>query len=357
MIEGMEKILADSEQPGLNELRALLDELLDGPGSTGHWLDQTSLKPRSERVYRLRFAINGQLRSVVVKRLRPEIARRNELVAQRWLPAIGLSGRATPVLGSAAAQTGGWVWHVYEDLGQCELNSCQPDRERVRAAVELLAQMHTRFAGQALLGEVRLHGGDVGIHFHEAAVRDALRALMAWKPPGDCWALRARLLRHLHRLNDQLPQRAQALAIFGGPETLLHGDLWTINVFVIPMASGLHARLIDWDHASVGPYSYDLSTFLLRFPVEHRRWVLELYRQAVAPAGWRLPAVQVLNSLFETHEYARIVNRLIWPAIAQIMDHAQWGAEALMEVAQWFEVLAPVLPRVGGRCSSQLVPA
>ena len=128
-------------------------------------------------------------------------------------------------------------------------------RERVRAAVELLAQMHTRFAGHALLGEVRLHGGDVGIHFHEATVRDALRALMAWKPQGNGWALRARLLRHLNRLNDQLSQRAQALAAFGGPETLLPGDLWTINVFVIPTAGGLRAQLIDWDHAAVGPYS------------------------------------------------------------------------------------------------------
>jgi hypothetical protein len=357
MIKGLDQVLADSQQPGLDELRALLKELLDGPGCTGHWLDQTKLKPCSERVYRLRFAINDQLRSVVVKRLRPETARRNELVAQRWLPAIGLSGRSASVVGSAAARTGGWAWHVYEDLGQCELNSCQPDRERVRAAVELLAQVHTRFAGQPLMGEVRLHGGDLGLHFHEATVHDALRALIAWKPPGDCWALRARLLRYLHRLNDQLPQRAQAMTTFGGPETLLHGDLWANNVFVIPTATGLHARLIDWDHAAVGPYSYDLSTFLLRFPAEHRRWVLEMYRQAVAPAGWRLPSLQALNSLFETHEYVRIVNRLIWPAIAQVADHAPWGVEALNEVGQWFEAVTPVLPRPEAHPSAQLVPA
>ncbi len=344
MIKGMDKILADTEQPGLNELRAVLDELLDGPGCTGHWLDQTSLKPRSERVYRLRFAINGQLRSVVVKRLRPEIARRNELVAQRWLPAIGLSGRGSPVLGSAAARTGGWVWHVYEDLGQCELNSSQPDRERVRAAVELIAQIHTRFAGQALLGEVRLHGGDLGIHFYESNVRDAIYALEAWRPDAPQKGLRDRLLERLYNLRDHLPRRAHAMVTWGGPETLLHGDLWAINVFVIPTAGGLRARLIDWDHAAVGPPTYDLSTFLLRFPSEHREWVLELYRQAVAPAGWRLPAVQVLNSLFETHEYARFANRIIWPAIALAQDRAEWGIEALAEIEQWFEEFGPVLP-------------
>jgi len=106
----------------------------------------------------------------------------------------------------------------------------------------------------------------------------------------------------------------------------------------------LRARLIDWDHAAVGPPTYDLSTFLLRFPSEHREWVLELYRQAVAAAGWRLPAMQVLNSLFETHEYARFANRIIWPAIALAQDRAEWGIEALAEIEQWFEEFGAVLP-------------
>jgi aminoglycoside phosphotransferase (APT) family kinase protein len=131
---------------------------------------------------------------------------------------------------------------------------------------------------------------------------------------------------------------------WGGPETLLHGDLWAINVFVIPTADGLRARLIDWDHAAVGPPTYDLSTFLLRFPSEHRSWVLELYRQAVAEAGWRLPDERDLNSLFETHEYARFANRIIWPAIALVQDRAEWGYDSLAEIEEWFEQLGPVLP-------------
>jgi len=114
-------------------------------------------------------------------------------------------------------------------------------------------------------------------------------------------------------------------------------------VFVIPSANGLRARLIDWDHAAVGPASYDLSTFLLRFPSQHRLWVLDLYRQAVADAGWRLPGERELNLLFETHEYARIANRIIWPAIALVMDGAEWGAEALAEIDGWFEQFEPVL--------------
>jgi thiamine kinase-like enzyme len=302
------------------------------------------LQPKGSRVFRLRFDVNGQSRNVVIKRLKPEIARRNELVAKRWLPAIGLNDRGAPLLGSVADRSGVCVWHVYDDLGQHELDPREPDREKVRAAVELIARMHTGFAGHALLGEVRLHGGDFGIHFYESNVLDAIYALEAWQPDVQQSGLRDRLLARLYKLRDALPQRAQAMAEFGGPETLLHGDLWAINIFVIPAANGPHARLIDWDHAAVGPASYDLSTFLMRFPAPHRPWILELYRQAVAEAGWRLPGARELNLLFETHEYARFANRIIWPAIALVTDGAAWGVDALAEIDEWFREFEPVLP-------------
>jgi fructosamine-3-kinase len=37
--------------------------------------------------------------------------------------------------------------------------------------------------------------------------------------------------------------RAQALAESGGPETLLHGDLWTVNTFVMTTPRGLKRGL------------------------------------------------------------------------------------------------------------------
>ena len=344
MIEGLDKILEGSGQPGLVELRELLQELLGGRDGAGRVIGQDALQQRAQRVFRLRFGVNGQTRSVVVKRLKPAIARRDELVANRWLPAIGLSETGPPLLGSVAERSGACVWHVYEDLGQWELDPRQPDHERVRAVVELIARLHTRFAGHALLGEVRLHGGDVGIRFYESNVRDAIYGLQGWQPATPHRALRDSLLGRLYKLREELPRRAQAEADCGGPETLLHGDLWTINVFVIPTAGGLRARLIDWDHAAVGPASYDLSTFLLRFPAEHRRWVLDLYRKAVAGAGRHLPGERELNRLFETHEYARFANRIIWPAIALVMDRAAWGVEALAEIDGWFGQFEPVLP-------------
>src|SRR5206468_6599093 len=119
-------------------------------------IEQQMLQPKGSRVFRLRLDSNGQSRSVVIKRLKPEIARRNELVAKRWLPAIGLEDRGAPLLGSVADRSGVCVWHVYDDLGQHELDPREANRERVGAAVELIARIHTRFAGNALLGEVRL---------------------------------------------------------------------------------------------------------------------------------------------------------------------------------------------------------
>ncbi len=56
----------------------------------------------NSRVYRLRCTMNGTIRSFVGKRLDPDIARRNELVARRWLPAVGLGDSGPPLLSVAA---------------------------------------------------------------------------------------------------------------------------------------------------------------------------------------------------------------------------------------------------------------
>jgi hypothetical protein len=61
--------------------------------------------------------------------------------------------------------------------------------------------------------------------------------------------------------------------------------------------------------------------------------------------GWQLPGLAELNFLFETAEYARFANRVIWPAIALLMDKADWAFEVLSEIDQWFEQFEPVLPR------------
>lgn len=344
MIEGLDRVLESRGQPGLTQLRGFLQELLGGPNAEGHFMEEHTLQPRDLRVFRLRFLIKGQARQVVVKRLRPEIGLRSELVAERWLPAVGMTDNGPGLLGSVAEPSGTCVWHVYDDFGQCQLDTSRLDRDSVSAAIKLIARLHIQFARHPLLGEIRLHGCDLGIHFYDTNVRDAIYALEACQPSPHQTAIRNSLLHRLSKLRQELPERARALETWGGPETMLHGDLWHINIFVIPTPKGLHTRLIDWDHASVGPASYDLSTFLMRLPSQQRSWVLDVYREETSRAGWCLPAAPVLNLMFETAEYARLANRIIWPAIALAQDQAPWAWESLAEVDQWFEDLAPVLP-------------
>ncbi len=180
MIEGLENLLEGSSQPGLTELRTALQELSGGPEVRGRLIEQHPLKPR---VYRLRLEIDDHIRSLVIKRHDPDIAWRNRLVAERWMPAIGLGQSGPALLGAAAERSGCCVWHLYEDLGDWALDNHHPDPERVKVAVELVAQIHGRFAGHALLGECRLWGGDLGIHFYAANVRDAIHGLEALRSP------------------------------------------------------------------------------------------------------------------------------------------------------------------------------
>jgi hypothetical protein len=345
VIEGLAQALEGSGQPGLTELRELLQELFGGADATGRLIDQQRLKAR---IYRLRIAAGDRVHPLVVKRLDPGHAQRNRLAAARWLPAIGLDGCAPRLLGSAAERTGDSVWHVYEDLGDWRLDPKHPDPERVGAAIELIAQLHMRSAEHPLLPECRRCGGDLGMYFYASNVRDAICGLEALRPSAielspEQITLRDRLLERLYRLRGEQPRRARLMAELGGPDVLLHGDLWTTNTFVRPTGEGLQARLIDWDHVGVGPVSYDLSTFLYRFAAHDRPWILERYREGVARAGWRLPFAADLNVLFDTAECARYASRAVWPTVALLQDRAGWGFAELAEIEQWFAALKPAL--------------
>src|SRR5205085_4015456 len=114
VIDGLDEVLAGSGQRGLLELRAVLQELFSRSGSTGRVIRQQRLK---RSVYRLQVEAESGLRSLVLKRLDPSVAQRNQLVATRWLPALGLSDNGPALLGVAAERSGRCVWHLYEDMG------------------------------------------------------------------------------------------------------------------------------------------------------------------------------------------------------------------------------------------------
>jgi Ser/Thr protein kinase RdoA (MazF antagonist) len=186
-----------------------------------------------------------------------------------------------------------------------------------------------------------LVGEEHGIAFYDSSVRDAIAAVSAVvnhprKSASDHRASE-RLLERLQRLADERDARARVLAELGGPETLLHGDLWLKNATVAPSAREPSIRLIDWDHVGPGSFAYDLSTLVLRFPVDERAQVVDLYRAAAATHGIRLPADEDLAELFATAECARLASIAIWPAIAAADGGPRWAFDQLAAIDHWFE--------------------
>jgi thiamine kinase-like enzyme len=319
-----------------------LRQLLGDPEGAWQLVEHEPLK---SQVHRLRFQADGEDRSFVVKRSRSDIARRNQLVATRWLPAVGLEDHGPALLGLAEDVESGRLWHIYADLGRHVLETETPAPDAVEAVVDAIAKLHVRFCGHPLLPECRVRGGDLGMSFYAASVRDGIAALRA-VDPGDLRvrAIRDRLLERLYRLEAEASARARAVAALRIPDTLVHGDLWPVNVMLVAAGAGPRARLIDWDHAGAGPISYDLSTLLLRFPPRHRRWILGRYRREIGRlAGWQLPADAELDAVFETAEFSRLSSMVGGAARAVGTPGSDWAVERLSSIDAWFEAYTPVL--------------
>jgi len=295
-------------------------------------------------VHRALIAADRVERSLIVKRSAPDIVRRNELVARRWLPAAGAADAGPPLLAVAAERDCERAWHVYEDLPGHPLREERPDRGDVEAAVRAIARVHTALAGHPLLGECRLWGGDRGIGFYAGNVRDAISGLRAVVVP-EARAVCAELLARLGELEAEVPARAAEMAASGGPETLVHGDLWPSNAIVVHEEGGVRVRLIDWDESGVGPVAYDVATLLGRFERADRPWIMDAYRDAVHElAGWRLPPPRELAAVMETVAYARLASLLVWSLPRSGENEPAWLTERLTAVVEWLDQVPPVLP-------------
>jgi hypothetical protein len=337
--------LEERQEPGAKELCELVKQLLNSVATSAvHAVDLERLK---NGVYRLR--IEGDpTRTIVLKLLKPAIAQTDRLVMERWLPALGLADRSPKILAGAAQRDGCWVWHAYEDIGDQTLNG-QRDPLRLDAAVALIAELHTRAANHPLIPEVRWRARDHGVHFFTSNLHDAVAALEALATvrrglPAEFAGARARLLERVYELVEDAPRRVKMMEESGGPDTLLHGDLWPKNVFVTPNGKGMRAQLIDWDHVGAGPFSYDLSTFLYRSAPEERPWILQQYRAAVEREGWQLPGLDELNLLFHTAESSRYVHCVLFAAMALVHDDADWAVQDIIDWDGYFAALRPPLP-------------
>jgi len=342
----VQDVLETSRLPAAAELGLVLRDICGGGGGS---VRLEALHKLKTNVYRAQLESDDGSRSLVLKCSNPALTRRNLLVARRWLPAIGMPDAGAQLMGSAADGQGERMWLIYEDLGDGRLDAVATDRTKLGLAIDLIVTLHVRSAGHAVLPDIRAHGGDLGAAYLTANVRDAVRSLDLLRAAkitltAAQQSVIERLLERLRPLERELPDRIRMLEQEGGPEVLLHGDLWTTNAFVLDGPDGWYAKLVDWDHAAVGRTTYDLSTFLLRFPPEERAWILERYRAGISAGGWCLPDTAALNVQLETAEFARYANRVVWPAVARLVDGATWAFDELAMVADWFDAWTPVMP-------------
>jgi|GEM_PF-1046165 aminoglycoside phosphotransferase (APT) family kinase protein len=335
------ELVAEDPRGEAPELETRLREVLGG-----RFVCRTATETLKRGVHRLRFEVDGAERVLVIKRSSAEGARRSRLVAQRWLPAAGLEQYGPPLLDVAAEIGGEVAWQLLDSVAGRPPARERPVRAEIAATIEAIARVHTAFAGHLLLPECRLWGGDRGAHFYSTSVRDAKAALVAVRIERRDRAgriARDALLERMGRLEEESSVRGAGLEASGGPETLLHGDLWTTNVIVVPLDEGVRARLIDWDETAAGPALFDVSTLLLRFRPAERPWILEIYRETVRRlAGWELPEDAALNDVFATAAYARLASLLLW-TVTSVQGAPGWLSERLADVVTWLDEVEPVL--------------
>ena len=351
------------------ELEALVRRALGAqPGESLRFLARDRFV--GTEAWRIRMANGGVETTFVAKRLSARSSEITALVANRWLPLAGLGQYAAPLLGVSGEDESGSVWHLYEDLGNRTLEyspghgsdrlktavkqgflspqPLEPVIDRAHAAVVALAEVHMRFAGHPLLDECRVLCHALGEDSLGSSVHEATRGLEELGTPAfdltpEQGAIQRRLLSLLGPLSREVPMRAAEMAALGGTETLLHGDLNGSNVLVYLEQGRWRVRLIDWVHAGVGSFAYDLSNFLLHYRREDRRTILEWYTAAASPTGpW--PTDSQWNAIFDTAERARIASSAAWLAATAVETPADWVFQKLAEVESWFRLLDPVLP-------------
>ena len=181
-----------------------------------------------------------------------------------WLWSTGILGRLPPGAGHAIVdgwETGdGTIITVMRDLGDAVVGRRGPiTRSRCRRILGAAAAVHRRFAGQ-----------------HVARLCPLERRLTLFSPRGIAAAggdnqLAALVARGWEYFAEIAPPDivAEVFAVFDDPEplanelrrggsTLIHGDLWLVNVALPPRG----VVLLDWGLATEAPAAVELASFL-----------------------------------------------------------------------------------------------
>src|SRR2546428_1990590 len=176
--ERLERSLERWQEPGAAELCEALEDLVSSAARPGAPLHLERLKPA---VYRLKIGSTPG-RALIAKRHPPAVAQTDRLVVERWLPALDLGDGCPQLLAAAAEREGGWVWHVYEDLGDGNL-AAERLPWRLDAAVDFMAELHLRAARHPLVPQGRWRARDHRGPFFTSDVRGAVAALRTLPTP------------------------------------------------------------------------------------------------------------------------------------------------------------------------------
>ena len=298
---------------GEEPYRPLREALVETFGTGVRATERLRVEKLDGRAYRVELE-TSEHHSVVLKIFRVLRARRNELVLNRWLPAVGLSHLAPRLLAVAPGPDDSSVWHVYEDCGDVTLAD-REDPGSIRSALRAIGRVHAAFVEHPLLEEITTQGKPPGNYFFDTpelheSVRASVERLNASKdvPRSDTIANLADCLAAL------APVFANTAPI-SGPQTLLHGDLYPSNIVVSNGAHGddeaaCSARLIDWDRAGIGPFLFDLAFIVGELAPEGRQLALSAYRESMEPHLTAWPTPQEWQQQFKRVRMGRIVRAI-----------------------------------------------
>ena len=192
-------------------------------------------------MHRLRVVVDGWERSLIVKWSDPVVARRSRLVARRWLPAVGLerpgAAAARRRRGARTARGHGRSTRT-SPVDRCRRTNRSTARSRRRSTRSLACIRPSRSThcsvsaacGAAIAGFTSTPptSATPSSRFTRSTSIAAARtrSRLATRCSSACTAS-----------SRQEPERAQVLAAVGGPDTLLHGDLWPTNAIVLIAAA------------------------------------------------------------------------------------------------------------------------
>lgn len=310
-------------------------------------LEVTGCRRLSTGVYRLMLRA-CEPASVVVKQVDPAGAHRSRLLARRWLPAVGLADACPPLLATMETLERSWTVHGWLDGVRLD---AVLDAGHLRRLVDLVAAVHVRSARHPHLAEIRHHCRHLGPDGLAGQLSDAAQALAVVARESARLPALTTVARELAALvRRERRQASPTLALVrdaGGPDTLLHGDLWPQNA--LAGAGGL--RLVDWERLAVGPACYDLSILLLRLPPALRRPALDRYRGQVTAAGWPRLTDRQVRDVSVAFERARLATLISWRVLDLLRSPstAGWVVDQLGLIRTWWgQVELPLAPQERG---------